>query len=44
MSSLFDRLNSTDRQLHTEYEAVWHLALLADKPLGQHQPSIGRFY
>jgi hypothetical protein len=44
VSSLFDRLNSTDRQLRTEYEAIWHLALLAGKPLDWYQPSIGRLY
>jgi hypothetical protein len=43
-SSLFDRLDSTDRQLRTEYEAIWHLALFAGKPLGQYRPSIGRLY
>jgi hypothetical protein len=43
-SSLFDHLDSTDRQLRTEYEVVWHLALLAGKPLGQHRPSIWRLY
>jgi hypothetical protein len=44
MSSLFNHFDSTDRQLRTEYEAIWHLALLAGKPLGQYRPSIGRFY
>jgi hypothetical protein len=44
MSSLFNHLDSTDRQLRTEYEAIWHLALLAGKPLGQYRPSIGRLY
>jgi hypothetical protein len=43
-SSLFDRLDSTDRQLRTEYEAIWCLALLSGKPFGQYQPSIGRLY
>jgi hypothetical protein len=42
--SLFDRLDSTDRQLRAEYEAIWHLALLAGKPLGQYRPSIGHLY
>jgi hypothetical protein len=36
MSSLFDHLGSTDHQLRNEYEAIWHLALLADKPPGQY--------
>jgi hypothetical protein len=43
-SSLFDHLDSTDRQLLTEYEAIWYLALFAGKPLGQYRPSIGRLY
>jgi hypothetical protein len=43
-STLFDRLDSTDRQLRTEYGVIWHLALLAGKPLGQYRPSIGRLY
>jgi hypothetical protein len=43
-SSSFDRLDSTDRQLRTEYEAIWYLALLAGKPLGQYRLSIGRLY
>jgi hypothetical protein len=44
VSSLFDHLDSTDRQLCTEYEAIWHSALLAGKPLDQYWPSIGRLY
>jgi hypothetical protein len=44
ISSLFNRLDSTDCQLCTEYEAIWYLALLAGKPLGQYRPSIGRLY
>jgi hypothetical protein len=43
-SSLFDHLNSTDRQLHTEYEAIWHLALLTGKSFGQYRPSMRRLY
>jgi hypothetical protein len=44
VSSLFGRLDSTDRQLCTEYEAIWCLALLSGKPFDQYRPSIGRFY